>query len=150
MQADGSVRLSGFRHSLSMTLHGQRRQSVHDFPDFYVHSLNWASRELLEQVFAAALSWFADSCLFFCCLSFFILVCERVLVRCCHSLILHSGIKAALLVTLNSTNAIYISHGSVARHLQCDKIFNGNIITDLLLSLNTVFGKHLARLWAGI
>jgi len=50
VQADGGVRLSGFRHCLSMTLHGQRRQSVHDFPDFYVHSLNWASRELLEQV----------------------------------------------------------------------------------------------------
>ena len=50
VQADGGVRLSGFRHCLSMTLHGQRRKSVHDFPDFYVHSLNWASRELLEQV----------------------------------------------------------------------------------------------------
>ena len=49
VQADGGVRLSGFRHCLSMTLHGQRRKSVHDFPDFYVHSLNWASRELLEQ-----------------------------------------------------------------------------------------------------
>ena len=50
VQVDGSIRLSGFRHCLSMTLHGQRRKSVHDFPDFYIHSLNWASRELLEQV----------------------------------------------------------------------------------------------------
>ena len=50
MQADGTVRLSGFRHCLNMTLHGLRRKAVHDFPDFYVHSLNWASRELLEQV----------------------------------------------------------------------------------------------------
>jgi len=52
VQVDGSVRLSGFRHCLSMTLHGQRRKSVHDFPDFYIHSLNWASHELLEQVFS--------------------------------------------------------------------------------------------------
>jgi len=50
VQADGSVHLSGFRHSLSMTFRGQRQKSVHDFPDFYVNSLNWASRELLEQV----------------------------------------------------------------------------------------------------
>jgi len=50
VQADGTARLSGFRHCLCMTLHGLRRKSVHDFPDFYVHSLNWASRELLEQV----------------------------------------------------------------------------------------------------
>jgi len=51
VQVDGTVRLSGFRHSLSMTLHGQRKKFVHDFPDFYIHSLNWASRELLEQVY---------------------------------------------------------------------------------------------------
>jgi len=50
VQADGSVRLSGFRHCFSMTLHGRRQKYVHDFPDYYVHSLNWASRELLEQV----------------------------------------------------------------------------------------------------
>jgi len=53
VQVDGSVRLSGFRHCLSMTFHGQRKKSVHDFPDFYVHSLNWASRELLEQVYSS-------------------------------------------------------------------------------------------------
>ena len=53
VQADGNVRLSGFRHCLSMTLHGQRLKSVHDFPDYYIHALNWASRELLEQVWDA-------------------------------------------------------------------------------------------------
>jgi len=55
VQVDGSVRLSGFRHSLSMTFHGQRQKAVHDFPDFYIHSLNWASRELLEQVLSSCL-----------------------------------------------------------------------------------------------
>ena len=38
-----------------MHLHGQRRKAVHDFPDFYVHSLNWASRELLEQVYCSVI-----------------------------------------------------------------------------------------------
>jgi STE20-related kinase adapter protein alpha len=49
VQSDGSVCLSGLRHVLSMISHGRRLKVVHDFPDHYVHSLNWASREMLEQ-----------------------------------------------------------------------------------------------------
>jgi hypothetical protein len=50
VQSDGSICLSGLRHCFSMIARGHRLKYVHDFPDFYVNSLNWASRELLEQV----------------------------------------------------------------------------------------------------
>jgi STE20-related kinase adapter protein alpha len=47
--ADGNVCLSGLRHCHCMMSNGCRLRTVHDFPEFYVNSLNWASRELLEQ-----------------------------------------------------------------------------------------------------
>lgn len=49
ISASGNVVLSGFRHCYSMLRQGSKLRTVHDFPNFYVNSLNWASRELLEQ-----------------------------------------------------------------------------------------------------
>lgn len=50
ISAEGNACLTGLRHCLSMMSNGSRIKAVHDFPKYYVYALNWASRELLEQV----------------------------------------------------------------------------------------------------
>ncbi|ESO09060.1 hypothetical protein HELRODRAFT_110003 [Helobdella robusta] len=49
VNGDGVAMISGLTHCYSMLNNGVRLKTVHDFPDFYIRNLNWASRELLEQ-----------------------------------------------------------------------------------------------------